>query len=607
MSENKQNKKVEFPTTSRRYSAIFYDGLIVILLLYIANLIYDYSLPDTLIGRLAVFFIPFFIYDVLANIFGVTIGQLMTNTRVRRADNYNEKPSISSQIIRSALKFWAAPISIILTSIGKKGKAVHDTIAKTVVIDNNTEDKEIFTNNKWFKFGLWGGIYVFFIIWDWNAWLILGIPIIYDYYITKKVNWTPWKTRDGKKKGMIAEWFDAIIFAVVAATIIRMFLIEAFTIPTSSMEKSLLVGDYLFVSKLSYGPRIPNTPIAFPFAHHTLPLTEKTPAYLEWLQWDYHRLKGIDKIRRGDATVFNFPEGDTVCANQQASSYYSLVRNYGRKAVVDNHQFGELIVRPVDKQENYIKRCVAIAGDTVEIKASELYINGKHKTEKEMQYKYFVSVNSFLGKRFFERYGITNEDKDMAQYWLDPRYGAYDIINFIDNDSILSKYSRESIYLVPLTSEKVTMMRKKGITVTRFVKPKGQINIDVIPHNKELADWNEDNFGPLWIPKQGESIELTPLNIALYRRAIEVYEKNKFELKNGKVFINNKETTKYTFKMNYYWLMGDNRHNSADSRFWGFVPEDHVVGKALFIWMSTDKDKKGFSKIRWNRIFKFIH
>ena len=597
--------KVNKTTVSRRYSAIFYDALVVIALIYISDLIIGYTLPETFLGKMSIFFVPFFIYDFISSFFGATVGQYMTNIRVKQVADPSQKPTITQALIRTVVKFWASPVSIITTGIGKN--AIHDKFAKTIVIENITEKDNLIVNNKWFKFILWGTIYLVFVIWTWNAWLLLGLPIIFDYYVSKKVNWTPWKTREGKNKGVVAEWFDAIIFAVVAATIIRMFLIEAFTIPTSSMEKSLLVGDYLFVSKVSYGPRVPNTPLSFPFAHHTLPMTTNTKSYLEWLKWPYHRLAGVDEIRRGDATVFNFPEGDTVCANQQASSYYSLVRTYGRKQVVDNKMFGDLIIRPVDKKENYIKRCVAIAGDTIKIIDGQLYINSKAQEKiEQMQYKYFIASSMILGKKFFENYGISNEDRDMSQIFLDSRYQMYDIINFTQTDSVLSKYDRNYLYLVPLTAEKVGKLRKNNFDVVRLLKPKGQTNIDVIPHNEKLAQWNEDNFGPLWIPKAGESIEFTPLNIALYRRAIEIYEHNEFDVKDGKVFINGKEANSYTFKMNYYWLMGDNRHNSADSRFWGFVPEDHVVGKAMFIWMSMDKDKSGISKIRWNRIFKVI-
>ncbi len=598
--------KVNKTTVSRRYSAIFYDALVVIALIYISDLIIGYDLPETFLGKMSIFFVPFFVYDFLSNFIGASLGQYMTNIRVRQAAEPQKKPSVINAILRSIVKFWAAPISIITTGINKD--AIHDMVAKTVVIENVTEKDNLIVNNKWFKFILWGTIYLAFVIWTWNIWLLLGLPIIYDYYISKKVNWTPWKTREGKNKGKIAEWFDAIIFAVVAATIIRMFLIEAFTIPTSSMEKSLLVGDYLFVSKISYGPRIPNTPLSFPFAHHTLPLTTKTKSYLEWLKWPYHRLAGVDEISRGDATVFNFPEGDTVCANQQASSYYSIVRQFGRKQVVDNLAFGDLIIRPVDKKENYIKRCVAIAGDTIKIIDAQLYINGKAQEKiEQMQYKYFIASSRILGKNFFKKYEISNEDAEASQFFLDTRYQLYyNATNFIQTDSVLNKYDKSYLYLVPLTAEKVNNLRKNHYDVVKFVKPKGQVNNDVIPHNENLAKWNEDNFGPLWIPEAGKSIELTPLNIALYRRAIEIYEHNEFAVKDGKVFINGKETKSYTFKMNYYWLMGDNRHNSADSRFWGFVPEDHVVGKAMFIWMSMDKDKSGLNKIRWNRIFKLI-
>ncbi len=578
MSSKNQKSKFEIPNTSKRWSAVFYDGLVVVLLLYIAHLIIGYHLPDTLLKRLALFFIPFFIYDVAANLLCCTLGQLMTNIRVRTQDDFEKKPGILMIIVRSILKYWASPISIITTSFGKK--AIHDIVTKTIEVEDTSHREKLFVNNKWFKFALWGGIYFIWVIWVWNFWLLLGLPIIYDYYISKKVNWTPWKTRDGKKKGILAEWFDAIIFAVVAATIIRMFLIEAFTIPTSSMEKTLLVGDYLFVSKLSYGPRIPNTPIAFPFAHHTLPLTKHTPAYLEWIKWPYHRLAGTDEIRRGDATVFNFPAGDTVCENYQEVSYYQLCRDYGRDVILKQKKFGDIIVRPVDKQENYIKRCVGIAGDTIEIKDKQLFVNGKATEQYEnMQYNYFVETDgSQINPKTLLKYDITD-------------------VHILGAGQ----------YLMALTKKKVDII-KSFINVKRvevYKMPKGERNPRIFPHD-ERYNWNEDNFGPLYLPKKGSTIKLTLENLPLYRRAIHAYEHNKLEVKNGKIFINGKQADSYTFKMNYYWMMGDNRDNSADSRYWGMVPEDHIVGRALFIWMSLDKNKKGLSKVRWNRIFKFI-
>ena len=226
----------------------------------------------------------------------------------------------------------------------------------------------------WIKFGIYGFLYFLWVLWLGNFWFLLGIPLIFDIYITKLVHWAFWKKKGVEKQTKTVEWIDAIIFAVVAASFIRTFFIEAYTIPTSSMEKTLLVGDYLFVSKVSYGPRLPNTVLAIPFAHHTMPLTKYTPAFLTWIEEPYKRLKGLGKVERNDEVVFNFPEGDTVVLQHQEQSYYEMVRELGRKQVWDNF---DIAVRPVDKKENYIKRCVAIAGDTIEVKHGWLYVNGK--------------------------------------------------------------------------------------------------------------------------------------------------------------------------------------------------------------------------------------
>ncbi len=466
--------------------------------------------------------------------------------------------------------------------------------------------KEIL-KNKYFKFGLAITIYLLWVIWIENFWFLLGIPVIIDMYLTKYVNWTPWKKRDEpKKKNAVVEWVDALIFAVIAATLIRMFLIEAYTIPTSSMEKTLLVGDYLFVSKVSYGPKLPNTPISFPFAHHTLPLTKYRKSYVEWIKKPYKRIAGFGDIKRNDIVVFNFPAGDTVVLEMQEQDYYAIIRNYADELKRRDIQMGNPIkpfdtykstareyiwdqfnitVRPVDKRENYIKRCVAVPGDSLKIVHGQVYVNGEEQVHfEDMQYDYFVKTNGKqINSKHFERLNIAVDDQ---------RYIA-----------------SSSLYELPLTAENVKNMKNFPAvsTVSKYENTNiNMANISIFPFDARYP-WTEDNFGSLYIPKKGATTKLNMDNLPLYRRIIETYEENELKVDGSNIYINGQIATSYTFKMDYYFMMGDNRHNSADSRYWGFVPEDHVVGKAVFIWLSLDKDKSFLSKIRWNRMFSLIH
>jgi signal peptidase I len=381
------------------------------------------------------------------------------------------------------------------------------------------------------------------------------------------------------KKTPAREWADAILFAVVAATLIRSFLLEAYTIPTGSMEKSLLIGDFLFVSKVDYGPRIPMTPIAFPFAHHTMPITG-TKAYVDAVQLKYRRLPGFVDIKRGDVVVFNYPEGDTVVLETQAqASYYQLVRQLGRDQVRSNPNF-TIVERPVDKRENYIKRCVAIAGDTLRIINAQVYVNGQAVPNvPTSQISFYVKTD-----------GTTLNPQTLLDMNIEAREEAY------------------GIYTLHMTYDQAETVKEWPIVTE--VKPQISVNNryspDVFPHDPRFQ-WNEDNMGPIVVPAEGQTIKIDASNLPVYRRAIETYEGNKLEQRGSQIFINGQAASSYTFKMNYYWMMGDNRHNSLDSRFWGFVPEDHVVGKAKFIWMSLDANGSFLNKIRWNRIFKGIH
>ncbi|WP_158797624.1 signal peptidase I [Pedobacter sp. L105] len=382
------------------------------------------------------------------------------------------------------------------------------------------------------------------------------------------------------KKTKSREWFDAIVFAVIAATIIRVFFIEAYTIPTGSMEKSLLIGDFLFVSKVNYGARIPMTPVAFPFAHHTMPITG-TKAYWDGVQWKYRRLPGIQEIKRNDVVVFNFPDGDTVALEAQDRDYYEMVRSAGWQAV---HSQYTVTSRPVDKRENYIKRCIGISGDVMSMSNGLVSINGKAEPMKNTgQIDYTVKFKSSdVNFSVFEEMGFIIERDIMAV--------SQDTYNFIGTPEMM---------------DRVKKLDFVASVTTRTAKP-GEAEPSIFPQDPNRK-WNADNWGPIQIPKKGWTVKLDSATMPLYKRAIEVYEGNKLEKVAGGWMINGVKTDSYTFKMNYFWMMGDNRHNSLDSRYWGFVPEDHIVGKALFIWMSYSTEGSFFNKIRWSRIFRGIH
>ncbi|HWB94329.1 MAG TPA: S26 family signal peptidase [Puia sp.] len=388
------------------------------------------------------------------------------------------------------------------------------------------------------------------------------------------------------KKSTVREWVDAGVFAVVAATLIRTFVFEAYTIPTGSMEKTLLINDFLFVSKFSYGPRIPNTPLSIPFVHNTLPITNGN-SYVEWIKIPYTRWFP-SPVHRNDVVVFNFPEGDTVInlpEYQSLRPYYEVCRDLGgrggidsgRQIVLGNPDQYPLVMRPVDKEENYIKRCVAIAGDTLQIKNQVVWINGKavpFPGESETYYTVDTKGQPLDETVFKEEYDVDINNMDEVRQTGIPN--QFDML---------------------LTWSAHQKMLASGLAAR--ITPDIDSQESVWPYVPSLP-WSRDNFGPVWIPAKGATLTLTPQNYPLYERAIRVYERNQFELRDGKFWLNGQPVTQYTFKMNYYWMMGDNRHGSQDSRYWGFVPEDHVVGEASLIWLSLGHG------IRWNRIFKKI-
>ena len=380
--------------------------------------------------------------------------------------------------------------------------------------------------------------------------------------------------KEKKKKSAWREWLDAAVFAIVAATIIRTFLVEAYTIPTGSMEGSLLVNDYLFVSKVSYGPRVPMTPLAVPLVHNSMPVTGGK-SYTDAVQWDYRRWWGFGNVERYDVVVFNFPNGDTFMKENTNEDYYAKVREMGRSAV---HSVYTIDTHPVDKKDNYIKRCMGIPGDKLEIRDGIVHVNDQEATlfpHSKMLYQ--VTTNGApLSPDMLEDYKVEVAGSAGSTYYL-----------FIENKYV------NSVQKQPQVVRFVPMTRPAGDI--------GSVREWTFPQDTANFKWNLDNFGPIVVPKKGTTVQLTPQNIALYRRIIGTYEKNIFEERDGQFIINGQPATSYIFKMDYFWMMGDNRHNSLDSRFWGFVPEDHVVGKAWFVWLSY-----GDEGIRWSRLLRSV-
>lgn len=450
-------------------------------------------------------------------------------------------------------------------------------------------------------------LYVAFLVWIQSWWGVVVLPFIFDAYVTKKINWGWWKDLEDPILRTVMSWVDAIVFALVAVYFVNIYFFQNYTIPSSSLEKSLLVGDYLFVSKMTYGPRVPQTPLHAPLCQHTLPMG-LGKSYIEGIQWDYKRVTP-KPIALNDIVVFNYPAGDTIAQEFQNTDYYRLCKelymynlevpeNLDSMSALEQYQFynyaiqvgsdyikgnpgqfGKVSWRPVDRRENYVKRCVGLPGQTLEIRDHIIYLDGEaNKEPYDVQYNYDVVLKRNLPESLIKELGISYEDL-----------------------AALRQFGN-----MPLTSKAKAALEARQDLVESITYHNQEETEALYPLNGHTG-WTCDNYGPVWIPAKGESIQLTVENLPIYERPIRIYEGNELQVtEDGRILINGKETSEYTFKMDYYWMQGDNRHNSADSRYWGFVPEDHIVGKPLVVWLSMDPDRGGLGAIRWNRLFRLV-
>ncbi len=475
------------------------------------------------------------------------------------------------------------------------------------------------TTRQWVTLGIVLSLYLLFLYWVESWWGLLLVPFIIDFYTTRFINWYWWRESSSGVVRTLMGWVDAIVFALVAIYFLNLYFFQNFVIPSSSLEKTLLTGDYLLVSKLSYGPRIPQTPLTMPLTQHNLPVwLGGGKSYVEWPKWDYRRVKGFGQVKPGDIVVFNYPSGDTVANNVllQKQDYYQLVYSTGAEALGVNEpsdsmapadqriayekiyavghsmlwsepSVGGIIARPVDRRENYVKRCVGGPGQTLQIKNNVIYLDGKAQPQpKDVQFNYLVQFNQPLPLDFCKENGITAEDLGSKEHG-----------------------TPNTPLNTPLTMPLTEDLRRKLERMPEFCsKPVKAPSYGqwLFPLNM-AKKWTVSDYGPLWIPKRGATVQLTLANLPIYERCIAVYENNRLEVRGEQILINGRPAKSYTFKMDYYWMMGDNRDNSADSRFWGFVPEDHIVGKPLMVWISLDEDYGWFDGwIRWNRFFKWV-
>lgn len=426
------------------------------------------------------------------------------------------------------------------------------------------------TRGGWIRAGIWSALYIAFIIWvAWGDWKSLGwlalLPLIVDAFTTKYINYSWWRKYKDTKPTLytVCSWIDAIVFALVAVYFINLYIFQNYQIPSSSLEKTLRVGDFLYVSKMAYGARVPQTPLSMPLVQHTMPTwLGGGKSYLDKPHWNYKRLAGWTSPQKGDIVVFNFPAGDTVCTKMQNPDYYTLKHYYGEALIRSRKDvFGEIITRPVDRRENYVKRCVGTPGDSLQIIDNVIYVNGVREPGREgLQLNYFVHTDGHMfGAKYLEKLGISIADRVQ----VDP-----------------------TIWHFPLTQAMKAELEKNPHVLRIEIEPEERGGaVYPLGHN----EWTRDNYGPIYIPRKGDKIRITEDNYWIYKRIADAYEFKSITI-----------GEEYTFDMDYYWMMGDNRHNSADSRYWGFVPEDHVVGRPVFIWLSIDKDQH---KIRWNRLF----
>lgn len=452
-------------------------------------------------------------------------------------------------------------------------------------------DFKTVSTKSWIWLAIYTVLTVFMAIWTGNIWVfILVWPFLFDICVTKFIPWRWWAKYPKSLFTSFMALLEDLIVVLIAVHLLNIFVFQQFKIPTGSLEKTALIGDHLFVSKLSYGPRVPMTPIAFPLFHNQFPNGSK--AYLDKPQWKYKRLKGFGEVEVNDIVVFNYPAGDTVALSMPNPDYYTLVKQYGRDRVwSDGRTFGKVVYRPVDMRDHYVKRVIGMPGDSLAVIDNLVHINGQAMKEPEhMQLNYFVETNgTHFSPQELSDFGINKDDIVLLS-----NGGQYNLFG----DSIYTESG--PIYHFPLTKAMKEKLERHSAVKRMIVEPDPTPEqFFTYPLDKETG-WTRDNYGPIWIPKKDATIILTPENLPIYERCIRNFEGHDLVVKDSIIYIDGIASDTYTFEMDYYFMMGDNRHNSLDSRSWGFVPEDHIVGKPLFVWLSWDKDKGG---VRWDRFF----